>query len=303
MKTNFIGLPMAEEMQISVVIASYNSSKTIKKTLQSLEKQTLPKRFEVIVVDSSSDDTTEVIKKHFPNVRVFHFLERKLPGDARNIGISKAKGNIIAMLDADCETANDWLEKILEAHKSPWPAIGGAIANGTRGGCVSWAAYFCEFSQWMPGTTRQWMNDVAAANMSYKRFLFDKYGTFIEGTYCSDTEFHWRIKKDNIRIRFDPSLLVAHHSIDTMSRFLRHENFHGMCFARVRSKALKFSFLRRSTYIFFSPLIPIRLFWKICFFNFKNKIYWRCFLKSLPVLILGIASWSLGEAVGYFNSK
>lgn len=294
---------MAEEMLVSVVIASYNSGKTIKKSLQSLGRQTTQEPFEVIVVDSSTDDTAEAIKKYFPNVRIFHFSERKLAGDARNFGISKAKGNIIALLDADCEAASDWVEKIIEAHKSPWPAIGGAIANGTRGGCVTWAAYFCEFSQWMPGTTKQWMKDVAAANMSYKRWLFDEYGSFIERTYCSDTEFHWRIAEDNIRIRFYPSLLVTHHSIGTLSRFLRHENFHGMCFALVRSKTHNFSLLRRFAYIIVSPFLPGKLFLKICFLNTKNKIYWRCFLKSLPLLILGIASWSLGEAAGYFRGK
>jgi glycosyltransferase involved in cell wall biosynthesis len=294
---------MTEEILVSVVIASYNSGKTIKKTLQSLENQTTQGRFEVIVVDSSTDDTAEAIEKKFPNVRVIHFSERKLPGDARNFGISGANGNIIAFLDADCEASSDWVEKIITAHKSPWPAIGGAIANGTRGGCVTWAAYFCEFSQWMPGTTKKWMGDVAAANMSYKKEVFNKYGSFIEGTYCSDTEFHWRMAKDDIRILFDPSLLVTHHSIGTLSRFLRHETFHGMCFARVRSKALKFSLFRRFVYILFSPFLPARLFWKVYFLNSKNKIYWRCFLKSMPLLILGIASWSLGEAKGYFRNE
>jgi len=294
---------MTEEILVSVVIASYNSGKTIKKTLHSLEKQTMQGRFEVIVVDSSTDDTAEVIKKYFPNVIVFCFSERKLPGDARNFGISRSKGKIIALLDADCEAASDWVEKIIEAHESPWPAIGGAIANGTSGGCVTWAAYFCEFSQWMPGTSRQWMNDVAAANMSYKRYIFDKYGTFIEGTYCSDTEFHWRMVEDGIQIRFDPSLLVTHHSIDTLGRFLRHENFHGMCFARVRIRALKFSMLKRFIYLVLSPFLPVRLFCKICFLNIKNKSYWRWFLKSVPFLILGLASWTSGEAVGYLRSK
>ena len=294
---------MTKGTLVSVVIASYNSEKTISKTLRSLEKQTMQDSFEVIVVDSSTDGTTETIKKYFPNVRVFRFTERKLPGDARNFGISRAKGNIIALLDADCEAVSDWIEKIIEAHKSPWPAIGGAIANGTQGGCVTWAAFFCEFSQWMPGTDKQWMKDVAAANMSYKRYIFDKYGSFIEGTYCSDTEFHWRMAKDDIRIRFDPSLLVIHHSIDTLSQFLRHENFHGMCFARVRRKALKFSLLKRCVYIMFSPFLPFRLFWKIFLLNIKNKTYWHSFLKSMPLLILGITSWSLGEAAGYFRSE
>jgi glycosyltransferase involved in cell wall biosynthesis len=294
---------MTEKIPLSVVIASYNPGETIGLTLRSLERQTVHGCFEVIVVDSSTDDRAEGIARRFPSVRVFRFQERKLPGDARNFGISKAKGNIIALLDADCEAAEDWVEKIIEAHQSPWPVIGGAIANGTRGGGVTWASYFCEFSQWMPRTARQWMEDVAGANISYKKDVFEKYGVFIEGTYCSDTEFHWRVMKDGIRILFDPSLLVTHHSIDTLSRFLRHEKFHGKCFARVRSKAFRFSFLKRFSYVMLSPFLPVRLFWKICVLNRKNRIYWYSFLKSVPLLILGISSWSLGEVVGYFTGE
>ena len=287
-----------EPVQVSVIIASYNSGKTIKKTLRSLEMQT-NRDFEIIVVDSSTDHTAKKIQRDFPNVKVIRFFERKFPGDARNIGISKAKGRIIAFVDADCEANNDWIERIVNAHKSSYPAIGGAIANGTQGNHLSWAAYFCEYSQWMPGTSAQWMEDVAAANMSYKKSIFDKYGGFIEGTYCSDTEFHWRLAKDGIRIRFDPSLLVVHHSIDTFGRYLRHECFHGRCFARLRSNVLKFSLVKRSVYAVLFVLLALRLFYKIAYTNVKNRTYWPRFLKSIPFLILGVGTWSFGEGVGY----
>ena len=78
----------------------------------------------------------------------------------------------------------------------------------------------------------------------YRKGVFEANGAFIEGTYCSDTEFHWRIAKEGLRIRFDPSIVVFHRNLDLLGRFLRHEFSHGMSFAGIRCRARAFSFGR-----------------------------------------------------------
>ena len=115
---------MSENPPLSVVIASYNSSKTIESCLKSLEKQTTQEPFEVIVVDSSIDGTGEMVEKKFPYVKVLRFRERKFPGDARNIGIAEANGKIIAFIDADCKAEEHWAEEIIKAHQAAGPAFG-----------------------------------------------------------------------------------------------------------------------------------------------------------------------------------
>ncbi|TLD43546.1 MAG: glycosyl transferase, family 2 [Candidatus Jettenia ecosi] len=291
---------MIEKYPLSVIIASYNSGKTIKDCLKSLEDQVSDKDFEVIIVDSSPDDNTaKFIKERFPRVNVYKFQERKYCGDARNFGISVAKGEVIAFIDADCRADSNWVNEIIKAHQSACVAIGGAIANGNPTSYVGWAAYFCEFSQWMPSLHAKWLRDIAGANMSYKREVFKKYGAFIEGTYCSDTEYHWRLEEKGYRLRFVPSILIFHHNIDNLSKFLIHEYHHGQSFARVRTTSQRFSRLRRFLYVIFSPLITLKLFFKIGFINFKNRVYLLSFLKVLPLFTLGLISWSLGECVSY----
>ena len=292
---------MLTEPQLSVIIASYNAEKTIKACLESLENQTIGKNFEIIVVDSSTDRTAMLIEKRFPKIRLYRFAERKFCGDARNWGVSVATGEIIAFIDADCVASSDWIAKILTAHQSSHPVIGGAIANGNPDSIVGWAAYFCEFSRWMPNTPSAWMADVAGANMSYKLTVFSDIGKFIEGTYCSDTNFHWRLKKLGHHPQFEPSILVFHHNIDTFLKFILHEFDHGKSFAQVRVSGKKFSKLRRLIYATFFFLIPLKLLLEIGFRNFKNRIYGIYFVKSLPLLIPGLASWSLGECVGYMR--
>jgi GT2 family glycosyltransferase len=284
---------------LSIIIASYNSRNTIGRCLESLRSQKTHGTFETIVVDTSTDGTAAIVKKRFPEVRLYNFSERKFCGDARNWGISVAKGEIIAFIDADCVADSRWVDEILKAHQFMVLAVGGAIANGEPSNLVGWASYFCEFSQWMPTTPATWFTDVAGANMSYKKEIFDRYGFFIEGTYCSDTDLHWRLGRDGYRLRFIPSMLVSHKSIDRLDRFLKHEFFHGRCFAEVRIQGQGFSRRKRFLYVTFSPLIPLRLLFKIGLNNRRNKIYLSHFLKSLPLVALGLICWSLGEAVGY----
>ena len=87
---------MGEEIKISVVIPTYNSSAYICKTLESVYKQTkLP--YEIVIVDDGSkDQTVTVIQKYirqhvkvFDNVRIYQ-QENKGAGAARNYAISKA---------------------------------------------------------------------------------------------------------------------------------------------------------------------------------------------------------------------
>src|SRR4030042_1375942 len=285
--------------EISVIIAPYNSKKFICNCLKSLEKQDTSRSYELLVIDSSTDGTGDLVSKTFPHVKVYHFSERKFPGDARNIGISISKGRIIAFIDADCHAEGNWIEMIAEAHESLYPVCGGAIANANPDSYVGVAAYFTEFSRWMPGSPHKWLDDMPAANLTYKREVFDKYGNYREGTYCSDTDFHWRIGKEISCLRFEPSLLVAHYNIDKLRPFLSHEFYHGRDFGRVRIQGQNFSRWKRTVYVICAPLIPIRVFLKIAYNNLKNRIYFPWFIAALPLLVLGLICWSIGEVVSY----
>jgi len=290
---------MPDKPQLSVIIASYNPGKLIESCLESLKKQNTNQPIEIIVVDSSIDGVSNLIRETFPDVRLYQFFERKFCGDARNFGLSVAKGEIIAFIDADCSADQNWANQILQAHQSSHLAIGGAIANANPQSAIGWASYFCEFSQWMPGFPSRILADIAGANMSYKKRAFEEYGLFIEGTYSSDTEFHWRLGKAGRVLKFVPSILVFHHNIDRLGRFLRHEFEHGRSFAGVRMKSQGFSGWRRLSYGAFSFLIPGWLLLKIGLRNFDNRIYFHHLLRTWPLLVLGLIAWSLGECVGY----
>lgn len=287
---------------LSVVVASYNSRATISACLASLRKQAKTPGLEIIVVDSSDDGTADWVGKIFPEVRLVHLQGRHYPGSARNAALALAQAPVVALVDADCTVPPDWSEKVVAAHQNnPDLAIGGVVANVAVAGPVGWASYFCEFSQWMPAGMPRAMDDVAGASMTYKKEVFERYGKFIEGTYCSDTEFHWRLKKDGHRIFFTPGIQVTHHSVESLLRYLSHEFAHGRFFARVRCQFGGLSGVRRFVYGMFSPCFFLVVLARTLGRVLACAEYRKHLISAWPGLMLGVGCWCAGEAMGYLE--
>ena len=87
-------------MRISVLIPTYNSSKTIRATLNSVLHQTAPPHEILVLDDGSTDNTVSLLNSYKPTIAVF---ERKNGGvaNARNALIKRAEGDLIAFLDHD----------------------------------------------------------------------------------------------------------------------------------------------------------------------------------------------------------
>lgn len=87
---------------ISVVMCAYNAAAFITPAIQSILDQTF-KDFELLIVDDASTDTTREIIEAFkdPRIRVFYHQKNRGSGAARNTALREAKGEYIALMDAD----------------------------------------------------------------------------------------------------------------------------------------------------------------------------------------------------------
>jgi glycosyltransferase involved in cell wall biosynthesis len=294
---------MRREIRISVIICTYRAAQSIRQCLESLQAQKSDCPFEVLVIDSSDDLTGKMVKEYFPDVRLYHFSKRMYCGEARNFGIERARGEIVAFLDADCTVSKNWIDRIMQSHQGEFDAIGGAIANYQPSTSEGWAAYFCEFNQWMPGIKKETMSDIAAANISYKKTFLQTIGHYITGTYCSDTHLHWRMQEQAKKLLFDPAICVKHHSIQDLNPLLRHEFIHGRSFARVRLSRRDFTAIKRLLLIFFWAMIAIKKIVQINIATRRFPAYRKYFRRSLYHIILACLSWAFGECVGYCHRK
>jgi len=102
-------------MDVSIVIPAYNAQATLADCLAAATGQWMPpgRRFEVIVVDDGSEDSTAEIGGRFP-VTVIRKTNAGVSA-ARNAGILHASAPWVAFTDADCIPSRRWAWSLVEA--------------------------------------------------------------------------------------------------------------------------------------------------------------------------------------------
>lgn len=288
---------------LSVIVPSYNAARTIETCLDALAAQRTAARFEVIVVDSGSDATRDIVAAHPGGARLLVAEERRYAGAARNLGIAVARANLLAFTDADCVAAADWVDAIVAAHHHRAdPVIGGVIANLQPESLVGRAYYYTEFNRWMPGTAAGYVDDIPGCCWSMKRAAYERYGPFLEGTYCSDTAFHWRMAGDGLRPYLEPGICVDHSSPSSFLACLRHQPEHGRFFARVRVSQQRLSRHRILLHAATAPLLPPLFLLRAARRALRNAAEARRFLPASPLVLLAMAGWAWGEMSGYLDA-
>lgn len=103
-------------MKVSVIVPVYNTSKFLRKCLDSLVNQTF-KDFEVIIVnDGSTDNSQDIINEYISKYPFMKALKKENGGisSARNVALSYATGEYISFVDSDDFVEIFFLEKMYE---------------------------------------------------------------------------------------------------------------------------------------------------------------------------------------------
>jgi len=120
---------------VSVVVATLNNAGTLRKTLNGLLGIGYPGKWEIIVVnDGSRDSTKEMLDREFSGKRRIKVIHIPHSGvcTARNIGIENSEGEILVNMDHDCIPERDWLKKLVAGFSSE--KVGVVSSYGYYGG-------------------------------------------------------------------------------------------------------------------------------------------------------------------------
>lgn len=100
----------------SVVVPVYNSERTVGKMIESMQRQTFG-NFELILINDGSTDSTEQVLESYAlgdNHISYFTIPNGGPGNARNKGIERTKGEYLLLFDADDEISSDALATYAE---------------------------------------------------------------------------------------------------------------------------------------------------------------------------------------------
>lgn len=184
-------------MKLSLVIPIYNVEKYVEKCLRSCAEQDItPDEYEIIVVnDGSPDNSLEIVErvaKDYRNVIVVS-QENKGLSEARNKGLSLARGDYIWFVDSDDWIEKNCLERLLDLcfqHHLDILHFCAAIAIGEE--CVRRYSYSTASDDVMPGKEAllKGVHSPCAQFSIYRRnFLLDNALSFYPGIFHEDSEF------------------------------------------------------------------------------------------------------------------
>jgi glycosyltransferase involved in cell wall biosynthesis len=104
-------------MLFSLIIPVYNRPDEVDELLDSLSKSDYNEKFEIVIVeDGSSLKCEDVVKKYQEKLDIsYYFKENSGPGDSRNYGMKKAKGDYFIIFDSDCIIPASYLTEVDKA--------------------------------------------------------------------------------------------------------------------------------------------------------------------------------------------
>jgi len=223
--------------KISFVVISYNEEKNIKDCLDSLIALDYPKElYEIIVVDSSTDTTKEIVKS-FKDVKLINSHERYVP-IVRNKGINEAKYKFVAFADADCIVPAEWPRKIIPSFKNLKVAgVGGDAFPPPNSKFMG----ICIASTGVPaggaiGFDSEFAGDesdiefLGTGHSMFRKNILLEVGGFNENLIFGDedNEICERIRGKDYILKYEPSAYIYHKTRENLRDFIKWSFRRGM---------------------------------------------------------------------------
>ena len=236
---------------VSVIMPVRNEAAYIERSLGAVLAQEYPAdRLEILVVDGmSGDGTREAVLAHAaadPRICLLDNPAGIVP-PGLNIGIGRARGEIIVRVDGHCEIAPDYVrrcvEHLLAGHDgAPVEAVGGPIE--TIGETDEAEAIALAMSSWfgVGGSAFRTIKDrpllvETVAFPAYRRATLQRLGPFDEELVRNqDDEYNYRLLKSGGRILLSPDIRSRYYSRGSLRSLWRQYYQYGYWKVRVMQK-------------------------------------------------------------------
>jgi glycosyltransferase involved in cell wall biosynthesis len=287
----------SKKVKLSVVIASLYDETSLQKCLDSIlvDKN---EESEIIVVDCClKNKATEFVEK-YPEVNFINFTEKTSLPILLSDGIGQAKGEIIAITDSSCVVADDWISSILEAHRTEESTvIGGSVEmKEDSRNLTDWAAYFCDYGQFMSPAPQGIVEVVPGNNLSIKSWALAKGTEFVENEFWK-TLWCRALQSEGIELFSEPLISVQLQKQYKLIPFLFRRFHQGRCFAAMRMEKEKVA--KRFFFSMGSIILPFLFLFRTIVPILNKKRFLGKLVLSLPLIFLSVTFWSVGEMIGF----
>ena len=302
---------MSTNLYFSFIVPVYNRKEELGELLSTISNQDFKEPFEVIIVDDGSTVRSKDLVDSFTD-RLdlsYSYKENSGPGDSRNFGMKKAKGNYFIILDSDCLLPENYLTVVSETLEKRYTDAFGAPDTAhpsfTR---IQKAINFSMTSFITTGGLRNEESknrkfQLRSFNMGISKTVFEKTGGFSNQYIGEDIELTMRIWNMGFTTQFIPDAFLYHKRRTNFKQFFKQTNNFGAArpiLNELYPKSKKITYWFPSLFVLFSLSsvivylfgieLPLKLtlgYLLLIFFDstFENKNMLTGLLSVLTTLI------------------
>ena len=284
---------------LSVVVVTRDSFRTLLPIVKSLASQTVADRLELIVVapDASAGVVPASESASFHSSKILFVGRISNRGRAAAAGVAEASAPIVALTENHCFPVADWAARLLDAHNGGLVALGPAIVNANPESAISRVMHTAGYGSFPAGGHLEARDELPLHNSSYRTDVLQSFADRLPDLLADERRLQSELRRMGYTLTFDPSIRKRHISEATLGLLL------GMAYDGGRryggGRAREWSLPRRLTYALLSPTLTIPI---------AAKLSRRMAGESLMGSV-GLVSWlwafihAMGEGVSYVSGE
>ena len=286
-------------MKYSIIVPVYNRPNEVDELLQSLSQQTV-KDFEVLIIEDGSIKTCKDVCDKYANILVLHYhaKENSGPGQSRNYGAERAKGEYVIILDSDVVLPNTYIEAIDKSLTSEIIAFGGPDAAHPSFTPIQKAISYSMTSFFTTGGIRGGKAKLdkfypRSFNMGIRRDVYLQLGGFTKMRFGEDIDFSYRIVEAGYRPQLFPEAWVWHKRRTDFHKFFRQVYNSGIARINLEKRhpgTMKLVHLLPTVFtVGVIGLILISAVGRaLMHYIDRDQFYWMCFAPWIPIILYSL---------------